>query len=236
MLEVISAMLVVLGLASLFVVISIVWPIVAIAKEQSERTEYTFTACVAGWYAQIMAMVGIIVFTTGLGYLFKSILGYLDLNYSYGYMSFPILGTLGQPDVAYLEQQRMVDLVVRAPSLLVAGPVIYFVFAYLSRSVSTKRVQAPYWVLRGSQLLQTIFLGTVSVLCGILALNLVLGYFLISPTGNQLNVPFGEMFGFALAFTGAFIAHVWIWRSFPGGTWWSPPEGWPRIQKMSTEP
>ena len=225
-------MLVILGLASLFVVISIVWPIVAIAKEQSERTEYTFTACVAGWYAQIMAMVGIIVFTAGIGYLFKSILGYLDLHYSYGYMSFPILGALGQPDVAYLEQQRMVDLVVRAPSLLVAGPVIYFVFAYFSRSVSAQKVRAPYWVLRGSQLIQTIFLGTASVLCSLLALNLLLGYFLISPLGTQLNVPFGEMLGFALAFTGAFIAHVWIWRSYPGGTWWSPPEGWPRIQKM----
>ena len=224
-------MLVVLGLASLFVVISIVWPIVAIAKEQSERTEYTFTACIAGWYAQIMAMVGIIVFTTGIGYLFKSILGYLNLNYSYGYMSFPILGALGQPGVAYLEQQRMVDLAVRAPSLLVAGPVIYFVFAYFSRTVSAQEVRAPNWVLRGSQLIQTIFLGTASVLCSLLALNLVLGYFLISPPGNQANVPFGEMLGFALAFSGAFIAHVWIWRSYPGGTWWSPPEGWPRIQK-----
>ena len=232
MLEVISAMLVVLGLAPLFVVISIVWPIVAIAKENSERTEYTFTACVAGWYAQIMAMVGIVVFTAGIGYLFKGIIGYLNLYYSYGYMSLPILGALGQTNVAYLEQQRMVDLVVRAPSLLVAGPVIYFVFAFLSRSVSAQRVRSPYWVLRGSQLIQTIFLGTVSVLCGLLALNLVLGYFLISPPGNQSNVPFGEMLGFALAFTGAFIAHMWIWRSFPGGTWWSPPDGWPRIQKM----
>ena len=233
MLEVISAMLVVLGLASLFVVISIMWPIVAIAKEQSERTEYTFTACVAGWYAQIMAMVGIIVFTTGIGYLFKSILGFLNLNYSYGYMSFPILGALGQPNVAYLEQQRMVDLAVRAPSLLVSGPVIYFVFAYFSRSVSAQKVRAPYWVLRGSQLIQTIFLGTACVLCGLLALNLVLGYFLISPLSTQSNMPFGEMLGFALAFSGAFIAHIWIWRSYPGGTWWSPPEGWPRIQKMS---
>ena len=228
-------MFVVLGLASLFVVISIVWPIVAIAKEQSERTEYTFTACVAGWYAQIMAMVGIVVFTAGIGYVFKSIIGYLDLYYSYGYMSFPILGALGQTNVAYLEQQRLVDLVVRAPSLLVAGPVIYFVFAYLSRSVSAQRVPAPYWVLRGSQLVQTIFLGTVSVLSGLLALNLVLGYFLIYPLGNQSNVPFGEMLGFALAFTGAFIAHVWVWRSYPGGTWWSPPEGWPKTQKTSPE-
>jgi hypothetical protein len=228
-------MFVVLGLASLFVVISIMWPIVAIAKEQSLETEYTFTACIAGWYAQIMAMVGIIVFTAGLGYLFKGIIGYLNLYYSYGYMSFPILGILGQTNAAYLEQQRLVDLVVRAPSLLVAGPVIYFVFAYLSRTVSTKRVQAPYWVLRGSQLIQTIFLGTVSVLCGLLALNLVLGYFLVSPLANQLNVPFGEMLGFAVAFTGAFVAHIWIWRSYPGGTWWSPPDGWPRIQKIPPE-
>ena len=236
MLEEVSAMLVVLGLASLFVVISILWPIVAIVKEQSTRTEYTFTACVAGWYAQIMAMVGIVVFTAGIGYLFKGFIGYLDLYYSYGYMSFPILGALGQTNVAYLEQQRMVDLVVRAPSLLVAGPVIYFVFAYLSRSVSAQRSRVPYWVLRGSQLIQTIFLGTASVLCSLLALNLVLGYFLISPLGNQSNVPFGEMLGFALAFTGAFIAHVWIWRSYPAGTWWSPPEGWPRIQKTSPQP
>ncbi len=36
-------MLVVLGLATLFVVISIVWPIVAISKEQSAQTEYTLT-------------------------------------------------------------------------------------------------------------------------------------------------------------------------------------------------
>jgi hypothetical protein len=229
-------MLVVLGLASLFVVISIVWPIVAIAKEQFSQTDYTYTGCIAGWYAQIMAMIGIIVFTAGLGYFFKGIIGYLDLKWSYGYMSYPILGALSQTNVVYLEQQRLVDLVVRAPSLLVAGPVIYFVFAYLSRTVSTRRVHAPYWVMRGSQLLQTIFLGTVSVLCGLLALNLVLGYFLISPISNQSNVPFGEMLGFALAFTGAFVAHIWIWRSFPGGTWWSPPEGWPgRVQMTPQE-
>ena len=224
---------VIIGLVPLFVIIVILWPIVAITKQHSASVDYPFTACIAGWYAQIMAMVGIIVFTTGIGYLFKSILGYLNLNYSYGYMSFPILGTLGQPDVAYLEQLRMVDLVVRAPSLLVAGPVIYFVFAYFSRSVSAQKVRTPYWVLRGSQLIQTIFLGTACVICGLLALNLVLGYFLISPPGNQSNVPFGEMLGFALAFSGAFIAHTWIWRSYPGGTWWSPPEGWPSIQKMS---
>jgi hypothetical protein len=229
-------MFVVLGLAPLFVVISIVWPVVAIAKEQTARTEYSFTACVAGWYAQIMAMLGIIVFTAGLGYLFKGVIGYLELGYSYGSVSFQIVGALSQTNTSYLEQQRLVDLVVRTPSLLVAGPVIYFVFAYLSHTVSPRRAHAPYWVLRGSQLIQTIFLGTVSVLCGLLALNLILGYFLISPIGNQLNAPFGEMLGFALAFTGAFIAHIWIWRSFPGGTWWSPPEGWPNsVQKTSPE-
>jgi hypothetical protein len=226
-------MLVIIGLVPLFVIILILWPIVAITKQRSASLEYTNTACVAGWYAQIMAMVGIVVFTAGIGYLFKGIIGYLNLYYSYVYMSFPFFGALGQANVAYLEQQRMVDLVVRAPSLLVVGPVIYFVFAYLSRTVSTKRVEAPYWVLRGSQLIQTIFLGTVSVLSGLLALNLLLGYFLVSPLGNQSNVPFGEMLGFALAFTGAFVAHIWIWRSYPGGTWWSPPEGWPRIQEMS---
>ncbi len=228
-------MFIVLGLAPLFVVISLVWPIVAIAKEQSAQTKYSFTACIAGWYAQIMAMVGILVFAAGLGYLFKGIIGYFDLNYSYGSMSFPIVGALSQTNVAYLEQQRLVDLVVRAPSLLVAGPVIYFVFAYLSRTASAQRIPNPYWVMRGSQLIQTIFLGTVSVLCVLLALNLVLGYFLISPLGNQSNVPFGEMLGFALAFTGAFVAHIWIWRSYPGGTWWSPPEGWPRVEKTSTK-
>jgi hypothetical protein len=209
---------VIIVLVPLFVIIVILWPIVAITKQHSASSDYTFTACVAGWYAQIMAMVGIIVFTAGIGYLFKSIIGSLELNYSYGYMPFPILGTLGQSNVAYFEQQRMVDLVVRAPSLLVVGPVIYFVFAYFSRSISAQKVRAPYWVLRGSQLIQTIFLGTASVLCSLLALNLLLGYFLISPLSTQLNVPFGEMLGFALAFTGAFIAHVWIWRSYPGGT------------------
>ena len=222
---------VIISLVPLFVIIVILWPIVAITKQRSESTEYTYTACVAVWYAQIMAMVGIVIFTAGIGYLFRSLIGYLNLSYSYGPMSLPILGTLGPITGAYLEQQRVVDLVVRAPSLLVAGPVIYFVFAYLSRSVSAQRVRAPYWVMRGSQLIQTIFLGTASVIYWLLALNLVLGYFLISPLGNQLNVPFGEMVGFALAFTGAFIAHVWIWRSYPGGTWWSPPDGWPRIQK-----
>ncbi len=229
-------MFVVLGLVPLILVISIVWPIVAIAKVQTARTDCSFTACVAGWYAQIMAMVGIIVFTAGLGYLFKGIIGYLGLDYSYGSMSFPIAGALSQTNMEYLEQQRLVDLVVRTPSLMIAGPVIYFVFAYLSRTVSAQRNQNPYWVMRGSQLLQTIFLGAVSVLCGLLALNLLLGYFLISPIGNQSNVPFGEMLGFALAFTGAFVAHILIWRSYPGGTWWSPPEGWPsKVQKMSPE-
>jgi hypothetical protein len=224
---------IIIGLVPLFVIILILWPIVAIIIQRSASLEYTFTACVAGWYAQIMAMVGIVVFTAGIGYLFKGIIGLLNLYYSYGYMSFPILGALGQTNVAYLEQQRLLDLIVRAPSFLVAGPVIYFVFAYFSRTVSTKQAQPPYWVLHGSQLIQTIFLGTASALCGLLALNLVLGYFLISPLGNHSNVPFGEMLGFALAFTGAFVAHVWIWRSYPGGTWWSPPDGWPRIQKMS---
>ena len=96
-------MLVVLGLAPLFVAIAIVWPIVAIAKRRSEPSEYTFTACVAAWYAQIMTMVGIVIFTAGIGYLFKSLIGYLDLSYSYGPMSLPILGTLGPTTVAYFE-------------------------------------------------------------------------------------------------------------------------------------
>jgi len=226
---------IVLSLVPLFVVIAIVWPIVAIAKQRSEPSEYTFTACVAAWYAQIMAMVGIVVFTAGIGYLFRSLIGYLNLSYSYGPMSLPILGDLGPTNVAYLEQQRLVDLVVRVPSLLVAGPVLYFAFAYLSRTVSAQRVRAPYWVLHGSQLIQTIFLGTVSVLCSLLALNLVLGYFLISPLGAQANAPFGEMLGYALAFIGAFVAHIWIWRSYLGGTWWSPPDGWPRAKKTSPE-
>ena len=64
-------MLVVLGLVPLFFIIAIVWPIVAIAKQRSEPPEYTFTACVAAWYAQIIAMVGIVVFTAGIGYLFN---------------------------------------------------------------------------------------------------------------------------------------------------------------------
>ena len=93
--EVIS-MLVVLGLVPLFVVIAIVWPIVAITKQRSESTEYTYTACVAVWYAQIMAMLGIVIFTAGIGYLFRSLIGYLNISYSYGPMSLPILGTLGR--------------------------------------------------------------------------------------------------------------------------------------------
>ncbi len=226
---------VVLGLAPLFVVIAIVWPIVAITKAREERSEYTFTACVAAWYAQIMAMVGIVVFTAGIGYLFKGLIGYLNLDYSYGPMSFPILGSPDLANIAYFEQQRQADLVVRAPSLLVAGPVIYFVYAYLSRTVSLRRVHAPYWVLRGSQLLQTAFLGTVSTFSGLIALNLVLGYLLISPLGNQPRAPFGEMLGFALAFIGAFVAHILIWRSYPGGSWWSPPEGWPSTRRASPD-
>ena len=63
-------MFVILSLAPLFVVIAIVWPIVAIAKQLLEPSEYTFTACVAAWYAQIMVMVGIVVLTIGIGYLF----------------------------------------------------------------------------------------------------------------------------------------------------------------------
>ncbi len=45
-------MLVVLGFVPIFIVIAIVWPIVAIAKQQSG---YIYTACVAAWYAQVMA-------------------------------------------------------------------------------------------------------------------------------------------------------------------------------------
>jgi hypothetical protein len=220
-------MLVVLGLVPIVIVIAIVWPIAAIAKQQEALSGYTFTACVAAWYAQIMAMVGIVVFTIGIGYLFKSLIGYLNLGFSYGPMPLLILGQEGPTTVASLEQQRLVDLLVRTPSLMVGGPAIYFVHAYLSRTVSAQRVRAPSWVIRGSQLVQTIFLGTVSTVAGLLALNLLLGYLLISPPGNQLRVPFGEMLGFALAFMGAFVAHVVIWRRYPGGTWWAPPDGWP---------
>src|SRR5215470_15113509 len=72
------SMLVVLGLVPIFIVIAIIWPIVAIAKQQQAQSGYTFTACVAAWYAQIMVMVGIVVFTIGIGYLFKSLIGYLN--------------------------------------------------------------------------------------------------------------------------------------------------------------
>lgn len=61
----------------------------------------------------------------------------------------------------------------------------------------------------------------------------VLGYLLISPLGNQPRVPFGEMLGFALAFMGAFVAHVVIWRGYPGGLWWAPPDGWPSARQGS---
>jgi hypothetical protein len=166
-------------------------------------------------------MVGIVVFTIGIGYLFKSLIGSLNLGLSYGPTPFLLVGQQGPTTVAALEQQRLVDLLVRTPSLLVGGPVIYFVYAYLSRTVSAQHVRAPSWVMRGSQLVQTIFLGTVSTVCGLLALNLLLGYLLISPPGNQSRVPFGEMLGFALAFTGAFVAHVVIWRRYPGGSWWA---------------
>lgn len=40
-------MLVVLGLMPLFIVIAIIWPIVAIAKQQEAQSGYTFTACMA---------------------------------------------------------------------------------------------------------------------------------------------------------------------------------------------
>lgn len=226
-------MLVVLGLAPIVIVITIVWPIVAIARQQEEQAGYTFTACVAAWYAQIMAMVGIVVFTIGIGYLFKSLIGYLNLGYSYGPMPLLLLGQQGTTTVAALEQQRQVDLLVRTPSLMVGGPVIFFVYAYLSRTVSAQRVRAPSWVIRGSQLIQTIFLGTVSTVAGLLALNLLLGYLLISPPGNQPHVPFGEMLGFTLAFMGAFVAHVVIWRRYPGGSWWAPPDGWPQARQAS---
>ncbi len=63
-------MLVVLGLVPIVIVIAIVWPIVAIAKQQEAQSGYSYTACVAAWYAQIMAMVGIVVFTMGIGSLF----------------------------------------------------------------------------------------------------------------------------------------------------------------------
>jgi hypothetical protein len=224
-------MLIVLSLVPLVLVIAIVWPIVAIMKQRDEPLEYTFTACIAAWYAQIMAMVGIVVFTVGIGYLFKSLIGYLHLGFSYGPASFPILGTQDSVSGASLEQQRQVDLLVRAPSLLVGGPVIYFVHASLSRTVSAQRLHAPYWVRRGSQLVQTIFLGTVSTFSSLIALNLLLGYLLIPPLGNQPAAPFGEMLGFALAFIGAFVAHIVIWRSYPGGSWWSPPDVWPPAGK-----
>lgn len=218
-------MLVVLSLVPIFIVIAIVWPIVAIARQQ-EQSDYPFTACVAAWYAQIMAMVGIVVFTMGIGSLFKSLIGSLNLDFSYGPTPFPFLGEVGPLSVASLEQQLQVDLLVRTPIFMIGGPVIYFVHASLSRTVSAQRVRTPRWILRGSQLLQTIFLGTVSIVSGLFALNLLLGYLLISPLANQPRVPFGGMLGFALAFIGAFVAHVVIWRRYPGGSWWSPPDVW----------
>lgn len=219
-------MVVVLGLVPLVLVIVIIWPIVAIARQRGEPADYPLTASVAAWYAQIMAMVGIVVFTAGIGYL--------NLSFSYGPASFPILGAQGPANAASLEQQRLVDLAVRTPVLLVGGPVIYFVHAHLSRTASPQRVRAPGWVRRGSQLVQTIFLVVVGTLCSLIALNLLLGYIVISPFPNQANEPLGEMLGFALAFTGAFVAHVLIWRSYAGGSWWSPPDTWPPQGKHSS--
>jgi len=226
-------MLVVLSLVPLVLVLAIIWPIVAIARQREEPSDSSFTASVAAWYAQMMAMAGIVVFTAGLGYLFKSLFGYLNLGFSYGPASFPLLGVQSPAHAASLEQQRLVDLAVRTPVLLVSGPVIYFVHASLSRTASPLRVRAPDWVRRGSQLVQTIFLGVASTLCSLIALNLLFGYLVISPLPNQVNAPFGEMLGFAFAFTGAFVAHVVIWRSHPGGTWWSPPDVWPPQGKQS---
>jgi hypothetical protein len=227
-------MLVVLGLVPLVLVIVIIWPIVALARQREEPAEYPLIASVAAWYAQIMAMVGIVVFTVGLGYLFKSLIGFLNLSFSYGPASFPLLGVQSPARVASLEQQRLVDLAVRTPVLLVSGPVIYCVHASLSRTASPQRVRAPRWVRRGSQLVQTMSLGLASTLCSLIALNLLLGYLVISPSPGQANAPFGEMLGFALAFSGAFVAHVLIWRSYPGGTWWSPPDVWPPGGKHSS--
>jgi hypothetical protein len=227
-------MLVVLGLVPLVLVIVIIWPIVALARQSEEPADCSLTASVAAWYAQIMAMAGIVVFTAGVGYLFKSLIGSLDLSFSYGPTSFPILGVQGPASAASLEQQHLVDLAVRTPVLLVSGPLIYFVHASLSRTASSQRVRASTWVRRGSQLVQTMFLGVVGTLCSVLALNLLLGYLVISPPPGQANTPFGEMLGFALAFSGAFVAHILIWRSYPGGTWWSPPENWPPQRKTSS--
>jgi hypothetical protein len=215
-------MLVVLSLVPMFIVIAIVWPIIAIARQQ-ERSDYSFMACIAAWYAQLMAMVGIVVFTMGIGFLFKSLIGLMNLGLSYGPTPFPFLGEVRMASVASLEQQRQVDLLVRTPSFMIGGPVIYFIHAYLSRTVSARRVQTPPWIMRGSQLLQTIFLGTIGIVSGLFALNLLLGYLLISPLANQFRIPFGEMLGFALAFIGAYVAHVVIWRRYPGGSWWSHP-------------
>lgn len=177
-------MLVVLSLVPLVLVLAIIWPIVAIARQRKEPSDYSFTASVAAWYVQMMAMVGIVVFTAGLGYLFKSLIGYLNLSFSYGPASFPILGVQSPAHAASLEQQRLVDLVVRMPVQLVSGPVIYFVHAYLSRTASPLRIRAPGWVRRGSQLVQTIFLGVASKPQSVLALNLLLGYLVIPPLPN----------------------------------------------------
>jgi len=119
--------------------------------------------------------------------------------------------------------------------IAIVWPVIYFVYASLSRAVSAKRLHAPYWVRRGSQLVQTIFLGTVSTFRSLIALNLLLSYALIAPPGNQPAAPFGEMLGFALAFSGAFVAHMVIWRSYPGGSWWSPPDVWSPVREQSPD-
>lgn len=229
-------MLVILLLTPLFLILAIVWPIVAIAKQQHMSPEYSFTACIAAWYAQIMAMIGIVVFTIGIGYLLKSLIGSLHLEAAYGPNAFWSLGQPGTATQAAFEQQRQGDLLVRTPSFLVGGPIIYFAHAFLSRTVSPKGTRAPEWVRRGSQLLQTILLGTVSTLSSLLALNMVLGYALISPLGNEPRVPFGESLGFALAFLGAFVAHVLIWRRYPGGSWWSPPAVWPPPRQKAQNP
>src|SRR5215471_8164467 len=101
-------MLVVMGLVPLVLVIVIIWPIVAIARQREEPEKYPLIASVAAWYAQIMAMVGIVVFTVGVGYLFKSLIGFLNLSFSYGPASFPLLGVQSPASVASLEQQHLV--------------------------------------------------------------------------------------------------------------------------------
>jgi hypothetical protein len=175
------------------------------------RTAEAFTLATAtAFYARVLTIIGLLICLIGLGIVFKALLGFWDLAYSYASnLSYatPCMpagvgpGCAGPPD-NYWTQLRDQDLVMGL-TLLVIGVFVALIHFYLTRFLTQLPGGAPTWQTRGSLLALTIPTAAAAIPSAAWGLYLMFSYFILGPA--QQSQPWGDPLGSALAFVPAWL-------------------------------